>query len=69
MAQWDEKVRTVNLFCDEVDRYVIEDQDWLEYDYATTINQTITITTPKALSEKEMSRELRNLNRQLALEY
>ncbi|GHU77476.1 hypothetical protein AGMMS49992_25430 [Clostridia bacterium] len=35
MAQWDEKVRTVNLFCDEVDRYVIEDQDWLEYDYAT----------------------------------
>ncbi|GHU69218.1 hypothetical protein FACS1894184_12840 [Clostridia bacterium] len=34
MAQWNEKVRVVNLFCGEVDRYVIEDQDWGDYDYA-----------------------------------
>ncbi|GHU73441.1 hypothetical protein AGMMS49992_12020 [Clostridia bacterium] len=34
MAQWNEKVRVVNLFCDEVDRFVFEDGDWLTYDYA-----------------------------------
>jgi hypothetical protein len=35
----------------------------------TTINQTISITTPKALSEKELAREFKNLSRKLALEY
>ncbi|GHU76983.1 hypothetical protein AGMMS49992_23660 [Clostridia bacterium] len=35
----------------------------------TVINQNISITTPKALSEKEISRELRTLSRTLALEY
>ena len=34
----------------------------------TVINQTISVTTPKALSEKEMARELHNLSRQLALQ-
>jgi len=35
----------------------------------TTVHQTITVNTPKALSEKELSREFRNLSRKLALEY
>lgn len=35
----------------------------------TTINQTISVVTPKALSEKELAREFRNLSRKLALEY
>jgi hypothetical protein len=33
----------------------------------TTINQQLTITTPKALSEKELAREFKNMNRKLAL--
>jgi phage-related protein len=33
------------------------------------INQTITVTTPKALSEKELAREFKHLSRQLALSY
>ena len=35
----------------------------------TTINQTISVVTPKALSEKELAREFKNLSRKLALEY
>jgi hypothetical protein len=35
----------------------------------TTIHQSISITSPKALSEKESAREFRNLSRKLALEY
>ncbi|GHU71325.1 hypothetical protein FACS1894184_17970 [Clostridia bacterium] len=35
----------------------------------TVINQSISVITPKALSEKELSREFQNLSRQLALEY
>ena len=34
-----------------------------------TIHQNISITSPKALSEKEAAREFRNLSRKLALEY
>ena len=34
-----------------------------------TIHQSISITSPKALSEKEAAREFRNLSRKLALEY
>ena len=35
----------------------------------TTIHQTISVVTPKALSEKELTREFRNLSRKLAMEY
>jgi len=35
----------------------------------TTINQSISIVTPKALSEKELTREFKNLSRKLVLEY
>jgi hypothetical protein len=35
----------------------------------TTINQSISVVTPKALSEKELAREFKNLSRKLALEY
>lgn len=35
----------------------------------TTINQTISVVSPKALSEKELAREFKNLSRKLALEY
>jgi hypothetical protein len=35
----------------------------------TVINQTLSVTTPKALSEKELTREFRNLSRQLAMDY
>jgi len=34
-----------------------------------TYHQNISITSPKALSEKEAAREFRNLSRKLALEY
>ena len=34
----------------------------------TVINQSIVVTTPKALSEKELSRELHKLGRQLVME-
>ncbi len=34
----------------------------------TTIHQSISVVTPKALSERELSRELKNLSRKLALE-
>jgi len=34
----------------------------------TTINQTISVVSPKALDERSLSRELRNLSRKLALE-
>lgn len=36
-AQWDEKVNTVNLLCDDIDLYVLEDRDWGVYDYAQDI--------------------------------
>lgn len=35
----------------------------------TSIQQSISIVTPKALSEKELAREFRNLSRKLAMEY
>lgn len=35
----------------------------------TTINQSISVVTPKALSEKELAREFKNLSRKLALAY
>ncbi|QSX09533.1 tape measure protein [Alkalibacter rhizosphaerae] len=35
----------------------------------TTINQSISVVSPKALSEKEMAREFKILSRKLALEY
>ncbi|MGF7146290.1 tape measure domain-containing protein [Anaerotaenia torta] len=35
----------------------------------TTINQTISVVTPKALSEKELAREFKNLSQKLAMEY
>jgi len=34
-----------------------------------TITQNISVVSPKALSEKELAREFRNLSRKLALEY
>ena len=36
---------------------------------STSITQNISVVTPKALSEKEISREFRNLSRKLALEF
>ena len=35
----------------------------------TTINQNISVVTPKALSEKELAREFKNLSQKLAMEY
>jgi hypothetical protein len=35
----------------------------------TVINQSISVVTPKALSEKELAREFKNLSRKLALAY
>ena len=35
----------------------------------STITQNISVVSPKALSEKELAREFRNLSRKLALEY
>jgi phage-related protein len=35
----------------------------------TTINQSISVVSPKALSEKELAREFKNLSRKLALAY
>ena len=35
----------------------------------TNITQNISVVTPKALSEKELAREFKNLSRKLALEY
>jgi len=35
----------------------------------TSITQNISVVTPKALSEKELARELLNLSRKLAMEY
>lgn len=35
----------------------------------TTINQSISVVTPKPLSEKELAREFKNLSRKLALAY
>jgi len=35
----------------------------------TSIQQSISIVTPKALSEKELAREFRNMSRKLAMEY
>jgi hypothetical protein len=35
--------------------------------YGRHISQSISITTPRALSERELAREFRNLNRKLAL--
>ena len=37
------------------------------YPAGAVINQSISITSPKALSEKEAAREFRNLSRKLAL--
>jgi hypothetical protein len=34
----------------------------------TNITQNISVVTPKALSEKELAREFKNLSRKLALE-
>jgi hypothetical protein len=33
-SRWTEKKATLNLLCDEVDRYVEADDDWGEYDYS-----------------------------------
>ncbi|HBN80037.1 MAG TPA: phage tail protein, partial [Ruminococcaceae bacterium] len=35
----------------------------------TSITQNISVVTPKALSEKELAREFKNLSRKLALEF
>jgi hypothetical protein len=35
----------------------------------TSITQNLSVVTPKALSEKELAREFKNLSRKLALEY
>lgn len=35
----------------------------------TAITQNISVVTPKALSEKEIAREFKNMSRKLALEY
>jgi len=35
----------------------------------TVINQSISVVTPKALCEKELAREFKNLSRKLALAY
>jgi len=35
----------------------------------TSITQNISVVSPKALSEKELAREFKNLSRKLALEY
>ncbi|GHU78682.1 hypothetical protein AGMMS49992_29760 [Clostridia bacterium] len=40
-AQWREKVSMVNLFCDEVDRYVVEDGDWGDYDYTALMRAQV----------------------------
>jgi hypothetical protein len=37
------------------------------YPQGTVVNQNISITSPKALSEKEAAREFKNLSRKLAL--
>ena len=34
-----------------------------------SITQNLSVVTPKALSEKELAREFKNLSRKLALEY
>ena len=39
------------------------------YKPGTSITQNISVVTPKALSEKELARELKNLSRKLAMEY
>ncbi|MEK5393017.1 tape measure protein [Margalitia sp. FSL K6-0131] len=39
------------------------------YAVGTSITQNISVVTPKALSEKELAREFRNLSRKLALEF
>lgn len=44
-------------------------QDGVLSTVGTTINQTISVVSPKALSEKELAREFKNLSRKLALEY
>jgi hypothetical protein len=38
------------------------------YGTSTVINQNLTITTPKALSERELAREFRSMSQRLALE-
>ena len=40
-----------------------------EMSTGSTITQNISVVSPKALSEKELAREFRNLSRKLALEY
>jgi hypothetical protein len=37
------------------------------YTSGTVINQTMTVTTPKALSEKELAREFKSMSQRLAL--
>jgi hypothetical protein len=41
LNRWIEKKETITLVCDEVDRYVTIDDDWLEYDYASSLLETI----------------------------
>ncbi|GHU68802.1 hypothetical protein FACS1894184_11640 [Clostridia bacterium] len=40
-AQWSEKKATINLFCDDVDRYVDMDHDWGEFDYSEYMGQMV----------------------------